>query len=68
MLRSCDTMDTDALCGTTYEWLSSQKARDDAIKRWEQIVGSKIKVLGIPGNHFQAFDAQNASFLFSQVS
>lgn len=61
-------MDTDALCGMTYEWLSSQKARDDAIKGWEQIVGSRIEVLGIPGNHFQAFDAQNVSFLFSPFS
>lgn len=68
MLRSCDTMDTDALCGTTYEWLSSQKARDDAIKGWEQVVGGRIKVLDIPGNHFQAFDVQNASFPFPPFS
>ena len=63
MLRSRDTLDTDALCGVRYDWLSSQKARDDAINGWEQLVGGNMEVLEIPGNHFQAFDKENASAL-----
>lgn len=63
MLRSRDTLDTAALCGVTYEWLSSQKARNHAINGWEQVVGGKIEVLEIPGNHFQPFAEQNAGFL-----
>lgn len=67
MLRSRDTLDTDAMCGVTYEWLNSQKTRDDAIKGWEQIVGGRIEVLEISGNHFQAFAEPNASFPFSSL-
>lgn len=59
VLRSRETFDTHALCGTRYDWLSSQKTRDVAIRGWEDIVGGKADVLEIPGNHFEVFDVEN---------
>lgn len=61
MLRSRDILDTEALCGVKYDWLSSQRARDEAVKGWEGILGGKVDVLEIPGNHFEAFDEKYVS-------
>ena len=61
MLRNSDVFDTEALCGVKYDWLSSQKTRDEAIEGWEEILGTKVDVLEIPGNHFEAFDEQYVS-------
>lgn len=63
VLRSRDTLDTEALCGVRYEWLNSQKARDQAVEGWKQIVGYDVDVLDIPGNHFEVFDEQHVSIL-----
>lgn len=59
MLRSRDVMDTESLCGVSYEWLSDQDARSDAITAWEGLVGGHVKVLSIPGNHFEPFTRNN---------
>ena len=65
MLRSQSTLDTEALCGVRYNWLSEQETRDDAIVAWKYLVGCPIEVLPIPGNHFQPFleDKVRAAFL-----
>ena len=63
MLRSRDTIDTEGLCGVKYDWLSSQEARDSAIRGWEEIAGGGVQVLEIPGNHFEAFAEKHVSFL-----
>ncbi|RBR23820.1 uncharacterized protein FIESC28_03436 [Fusarium coffeatum] len=55
MLRSQSTLDTEALFGVRYNWLSQQETRDDAIVAWEYLVGCSVEVLPIPGNHFQPF-------------
>lgn len=55
MLRSRDVLDTEALNGVKYDWLSRQDTRDAAIGTWEELVGGHIDVLPIPGNHFQPF-------------
>ncbi|KAL8913791.1 MAG: hypothetical protein Q9172_007210 [Xanthocarpia lactea] len=67
ILRSRDTFDTSALCGVKYDWLSSQSARTEAIKGWESIVGERVDVLDIPGNHFQAFEEQNIAETSKQI-
>lgn len=59
MLRSNDTFDTETLCGVRYDWLSSQDARTEDIMKWESLVGSKINVLPIRGNHFEPFTSEN---------
>ena len=67
MLRSQDTLDTEALCGVKYDWLSSQRTRDEAIKGWEVILGTEADVLDIPGNHFEAFDEKFVSLITAKV-
>ena len=46
-------------------WLKDR--RDDSgemISEWESIAGVRVRVIDIPGNHFQAFDASNVRCLF----
>lgn len=62
-LKSEETIDTQAACGVQYPWLSDQNARIAAIREWETLVGDNIKVLPIPGNHFEPFLSHNASVL-----
>lgn len=61
MLRSQDVFDTENLCGVRYDWLSRQDTRAAAIVAWEELVGGHVKVLPIPGNHFEAFSKENVS-------
>ena len=61
MLRSRDTFDSEGLCNVRYPWLSDQQTRSQAIVAWEKLVGQSIKVLEIPGNHFEVFAQQNVS-------
>lgn len=63
MLRSQNVFDTESLCGVRYDWLSNQDARAAAIVAWEGLVGGYVKVLPIPGNHFEAFSQKNVSSL-----
>lgn len=55
MLQSKDTLDTEALCGVRYDWLSRQDVRDAAIAEWESLVGGPVQVVPIAGNHFEPF-------------
>lgn len=61
MLRSRETLNCEKLCGVRYPWISNQQARSEAVIAWEKLVGQKIQVLDIPGNHFEAFAPQNVS-------
>ena len=63
MLRSRGTLDCERLCGVRYPWISDQNTRSEAILAWEKLVGQKIAVLEIPGNHFETFAPQNVSLL-----
>ncbi|TDZ38177.1 Orsellinic acid synthase ArmB [Colletotrichum spinosum] len=67
MLRSQDVMDTESLVGLRYDWLSSQNDRDASIAAWESLVCGHIKVLPIPGNHFEAFSPANIAATGSQL-
>lgn len=55
MLRSKDVVNTEALWGVRYDWLSRQDIRNAALATWEKLVGDYIEVLPIPGNHFEPF-------------
>nr|APX43980.1 polyketide synthase [Pestalotiopsis microspora] len=67
MLRSQDVMDTESLCGVSYEWLSNQDARSAAIVAWEGLVGGHVEVLSIPGNHFEPFSRTNIQATGAQL-
>lgn len=60
-LQSRETFNTEELCGLRYDWLSNQQVRATAIRDWEALVGDKIEVLPIPGNHFQPFEPEFVS-------
>ncbi|KAF3344566.1 Alpha,alpha-trehalose-phosphate synthase [UDP-forming] 1 [Verticillium dahliae VDG2] len=53
------TIDTQALCGVSYPWLSDSGFRDKSLKGWERLLGREIPVLEIDCNHFEVFDAPN---------
>ena len=42
-------------------WLQDRSDPRTSVAGWESLVGSKLSVIDIPGNHFQAFDAANVS-------
>lgn len=65
MLRSQEVQDTEALWGVRYDWLSRQDARSAAVLAWEALVGGPVKVLPIPGNHFEPFLQDNVSLTLS---
>ncbi|KAG9246421.1 hypothetical protein BJ878DRAFT_560770 [Calycina marina] len=49
------TFDTVALCDTDYPFLASREYRDETVSLWEELVDGEIKVLSVPGNHFEPF-------------
>ncbi|EEY23691.1 phenolpthiocerol synthesis polyketide synthase ppsA [Verticillium alfalfae VaMs.102] len=53
------TIDTRALCGVSYPWLSDVGFRAAQLKGWERLLGREIPVLEIDCNHFEVFDARN---------
>lgn len=55
------TLNTMQTCGLDHSWLSNQNFREQALKRWEQILGRSLSILRMPGNHFQAFDSAYVS-------
>ncbi|KAK6081150.1 polyketide synthase [Seiridium cupressi] len=59
MLRSQDVMDTEALWAVRYDWLSRQDTRTASVVAWEGLIGGRIEVLPIPGNHFEPFLEEN---------
>ncbi|QPC71344.1 hypothetical protein HYE68_002096 [Fusarium pseudograminearum] len=67
MLQSKDTLDTEALCGVRYDWLSRQDVRDAAIAEWESLVGGPVQVVPIAGNHFEPFIDDKVTETSSQL-
>lgn len=62
ILRSQGTLDVEKFCGVRYDWLSSNRQREKAIRGWKRIAECDvIEVLPIPGDHFEAFTPENAS-------
>jgi thioesterase domain-containing protein len=64
-LKSAQVLDTRSLYGVSYPWLSSQSARDAAIRQWEELLEQEITVLDIQGDHFQAFDPENVRIILT---
>jgi len=68
MLQSQDTFNAEAHCGVKYPWLESQTARGEAIVLWEGLIGDEIKVMSIPGNHFEAFSPKVVEDTLQRIS
>ncbi|OIW26903.1 ketoacyl-synt-domain-containing protein [Coniochaeta ligniaria NRRL 30616] len=67
MLRSQDVADTEARWGVRYDWLSRQDARAAAVLAWEELVGGRVEVLPVPGNHFEPFEKDNIGETAAQL-
>jgi hypothetical protein len=61
MLRCTQTIDTEALCGVRYTWLSDEQVRTHFVQEWEHLIGRKILSFDLHCDHFQVFEAQNVS-------
>ncbi|KAL4915855.1 hypothetical protein BDW62DRAFT_203307 [Aspergillus aurantiobrunneus] len=61
MLQSEETLDTTRLCSVSYPWLESKTAQREAVAQWRSLVDGEIRVLPIPGNHFEPFKVQNVA-------
>lgn len=62
MLHCKDLLDTSALCGVEYTWLSSKLERSKSLSQWSGILNREISVMDIPGNHFEVFHEKNVSY------
>jgi thioesterase domain-containing protein len=63
LLQSQETLNTSELCGVAYPWLENPSAQADAILQWESLIQREVRILPIPGNHFEPFKAENVSAL-----
>ncbi|RDA85919.1 hypothetical protein CP532_2712 [Ophiocordyceps camponoti-leonardi (nom. inval.)] len=61
MLQSQETLDTESLWNVRCDWLSQEMTRASSVAAWEELVGRHVKVLPIPGNHFEPFLKRNTS-------
>ena len=58
LLRSKEGYDPPSISGTP-TWLTDRKNPKSASAGWETIAGEPIKVMDIPGHHFQPFEASH---------
>ena len=65
-LKSSQSIPTEEKYGVDYSWLSSQDVRAEAMDLWSKLIGGRLEILDISGDHFQAFDPDNVSILVSK--
>lgn len=61
LLRSREGFSTKGLNCAPHEWLENRNDVTLATKGWEGLVGARVPVIDIPGNHFEPFDQKNVS-------
>lgn len=61
LLRSKEGFDASSLPSAHVAWLEDRSNPHSIAEDWEEIVGAKVEVIGIPGNHFEPFEANNVS-------
>ncbi|KAF9263364.1 ketoacyl-synt-domain-containing protein [Marasmius fiardii PR-910] len=49
-------------------WLSDRSDARTAVAGWEQLVGTEVKVIDIPGNHFEPFNEVNVPLVSKQLA
>ncbi|RDA90176.1 hypothetical protein CP533_1018 [Ophiocordyceps camponoti-saundersi (nom. inval.)] len=67
ILQSQESLDTESLWNVRCDWLSQEKTRASSVVAWEELVGRRVKVLPIPGNHFEPFLASNVQQTSAQL-
>ena len=61
ILHCQNEIDTEAICGHGYTWLSDQAERQKSLDNWRQLLNHHSKVVPLPGNHFDIFNPTNVS-------
>ena len=61
LLRCTEGFDASGIECPGHEWLEDRSDVRNTVAGWEQIVEEEIKVIDIPGNHFEVFDKDNVS-------
>ncbi|KAL7621050.1 polyketide beta-ketoacyl-synthase [Parahypoxylon ruwenzoriense] len=56
LLRSVEAVSPDVIGDVPSPFLSNGPERDQQIALWKNLIGPDLRVLEIPGSHFQAFD------------
>lgn len=61
LLRSSEGYDLSSLPCEYNAWLEDRSDPRSAVEGWEKVVGGKVDMIDIPGNHFEVFEAKNVS-------
>ncbi|SMQ49386.1 unnamed protein product [Zymoseptoria tritici ST99CH_3D7] len=67
MIQCRDNFDTMRLCGIEYPWLANADARRESTSQWSELLGRKMIIAEIPGNHFEPFTKTNARSTSEEV-
>ncbi|KAI5814556.1 beta-ketoacyl synthase [Pyronema omphalodes] len=59
LLRSSEGYPMRDLRCASHKWLEDRRNRQDAVAGWEKLVGNKVDIMDIPGNHFEPFQKEN---------
>ncbi len=61
LLRSREGFDASGLACKRHAWLEDREDQRSAVEGWETVVGAKVEVIDVPGNHFEVFEENNVS-------
>ncbi|PUU82892.1 hypothetical protein B9Z19DRAFT_1119995 [Tuber borchii] len=68
LLRSREGFSTRGLNCQPHAWLEDRSDPSAATAGWEELVGSRVHVIDIPGNHFEPFDNKNVHAVSASLS
>ncbi|RPB02892.1 ketoacyl-synt-domain-containing protein [Choiromyces venosus 120613-1] len=68
LLRSREGFSTRSLNCQSHAWLEDKSDPSAATAGWEELVGSRVPVIDIPGNHFEPFDNKNVHAVSASLS
>jgi hypothetical protein len=60
-LRSQEPYRDESVSGVPL-WLADRSEPTESVRGWEQLLGKSIRILDIPGHHFNPFSPSNVSF------
>jgi len=61
-LRSTDAFNPPNLTDVP-AWLANRTDAESVVSGWDALSGSPIRMIDIPGNHFQPFESENVGFI-----
>ncbi|KDQ50552.1 hypothetical protein JAAARDRAFT_583047 [Jaapia argillacea MUCL 33604] len=67
LLRSQEGYNPSGVSVQVPQWLADRSEPRQAAAGWEKLVGSRVKIMDIPGHHFQPFQASNISQVSAKI-